>query len=273
MFHGAVVESDLFLDLPLSTQALYFHLGMHADDDGFVNGPKQVARSVGCSTEDVERLVSENFLIRFDDVVVIRHWRMSNSLKNDRLKLPRYPEIAKKIYLSIDKLYTQKRPAGTKNLWAERKSTLFSKENEDEDGIQMESEWNPDGIPLESERIPRRKEKKGKEQKGKEWKRNEMNGEEPNRTDDGFRGESEDEEFAAAADTENFLCYMKGKLGKGVVLLSEEQVADLLERIGLDGFDYYVEKLADFILQKHVKIKNHYATILKWWQEDKGVLP
>ena len=256
MFHAAVVESDLFLDLPLSTQALYFHLGMHADDDGFVNGPKQVARSVGCSTEDVERLVSENFLIRFDDVVVIRHWRVSNSLKIDRLKLPRYPELATQLYLREDRLYTTTRFKGAKSLWIMRKEML--KEN---------------GFQTDSKRNPRRTEPNQTKPNQTQSNQREYNTVEPNRTDDGFPAESEDEELAAAADTENFLCYMKGRLGKGVVLLSEEQVADLLERIGLDSFDYYVEKLADFILQKHVKIKNHYATILKWWQEDKGVLP
>ena len=64
---------------------------------------------------------------------------------------------------------------------------------------------------------------------------------------------------------------MGGKLGKGVVLLSDEQIEDLLDKLGLDGFDHYVEKLAAFILKNDAKVKNHYATILRWWQEDRGV--
>ena len=56
------------------------------------------------------------------------------------------------------------------------------------------------------------------------------------------------------------------------MLLSEEQMEDLLDKLGLDGFDYYVEKLADFILRNQANVSNHYATILKWWQQDKGVV-
>lgn len=268
MFHISVVESDAFLDMPVSTQALYFHLGMHANDDGFVNGPKQVARSVGCNLEDLERLVAENFLLRFDDVVVIRHWRMSNSLKNDRLKMPRHTEISKKVFLRADKLYTTIRPNKTKSLWMERKIALAAKGIGDEDEELLESNGNPDGNALDADGIPRRKERKGKERKGNEKKGNEKKVEERKA---GFPEESEGADEAAAAKTENFLSYMKGNLGKGVVLISEEQTGALLEKMGLDAFDYYVEKLADYILKNHVRIKNHYATILKWWEEDRGV--
>lgn len=59
-----------------------------------------------------------------------------------------------------------------------------------------------------------------------------------------------------------------GQLGKGVVALSEDQSADLLEKLGLDMFEYYVKKLADFIIKKNANVKNHYETILKWWRED-----
>ena len=62
-----------------------------------------------------------------------------------------------------------------------------------------------------------------------------------------------------------------GELGKNVVFLSEQQIADLLEKLGLDAFDYYVDRLATYILKKGVRPKNHHATILKWWQEDSKV--
>ena len=64
---------------------------------------------------------------------------------------------------------------------------------------------------------------------------------------------------------------MHGLLGKGVVLLTSQQQEDLLEKLGLDGFDHYVARLADFILQNNASIRNHYATILKWWEEDRSV--
>ena len=65
--------------------------------------------------------------------------------------------------------------------------------------------------------------------------------------------------------------YMGGSLGKGVVLLTEEQRDTLLEKLGLDAFNHYVEKLATFIIDKKATVSNHYKTILKWWEEDKKV--
>ena len=61
---------------------------------------------------------------------------------------------------------------------------------------------------------------------------------------------------------------MKGDLGKGVVFMTDEQMEDLLERLGLDAFNKYTEKLADFIIEKDANINNHYETILKWYKED-----
>ena len=67
------------------------------------------------------------------------------------------------------------------------------------------------------------------------------------------------------------LRFMGGRLGKGVVLLTEQQIEDLLDKLGLDAFDFYVEKLADYLVNKKIAVKNHYATILRWHEEDKGV--
>lgn len=78
-----------------------------------------------------------------------------------------------------------------------------------------------------------------------------------------------EEEDAAAADRK--LKLFGGQLGKGVVLLTDEQVADLLDRMDIDLFDYYVEKLSKFIIKNNAKVKNHYETILKWWREDSRV--
>ena len=64
---------------------------------------------------------------------------------------------------------------------------------------------------------------------------------------------------------------MQGTLGKGVVLLTDEQREELFEKLGFDAFNHYVEKLATFIIEKDAKVSNHYRTILKWAQEDMGV--
>lgn len=248
MFHSAVVESDAFLDLPAGAQALYFHLGMQADDDGFVNGPRQIARKLRRPPRELQLLVDNGFLINFDGIVVVKHWRVANNWKSDRLQLPQYPEYAKKIFLKPTREYTIFRVPGSQNLLRLKKKLI------QEHGIQTESQ------------------KKREKNKKEENKKEDMRTEQSSREESGFPfGLPEEPEFAAATETDNSLNYMKGKLGKGVVLLSGEQVEDLLEKMGLDSFDYYVEKLADFILVKQAKVKNHYATILKWWEEDRSV--
>ena len=85
MFSKSVTDSDAFLDMPLSTQALYFHLGMHADDDGFLNSPKRVQRMASATDDDMRLLEAKGFVIRFDSgVVVIRHWKVNNYIQSDR---------------------------------------------------------------------------------------------------------------------------------------------------------------------------------------------
>jgi hypothetical protein len=69
-------------------------------------------------------------------------------------------------------------------------------------------------------------------------------------------------------DAESMVSVMGGSLGKGVVFLSQGQMDDLLDRMGIDTFDYYVDKLSRFIIEKKARVKNHYDTILKWWTED-----
>ena len=76
---------------------------------------------------------------------------------------------------------------------------------------------------------------------------------------------------AAAANKEIDIKFVGGELGKGVILLSDAQIDSLLDVMGLDAFDYYVDKLSSFILKNGAKVKNHYETILKWWHEDAAV--
>ena len=84
MFSKEVIGSDMFLDLPVSSRELYFHLGMYADDDGFVS-PKKVIRMVGASDDDIKILVAKGFVIPFESgVIVIRHWKQNNYIQSDR---------------------------------------------------------------------------------------------------------------------------------------------------------------------------------------------
>ena len=91
MFAKNVIDSDLFLDMPLSTQALYFHLAMRADDDGFVNNPNKIMRMIGAESDSLKLLAAKKFIIPFESgVVVIRHWKIHNYIKKDRYQATPY---------------------------------------------------------------------------------------------------------------------------------------------------------------------------------------
>lgn len=85
MFSLHIVDTDKFMDMPTSTQALYFHLGMHGDDDGFVASPRKIARSAGCNDDDMRLLATKGFIIPMESgIVVITDWKVNNTIKSDR---------------------------------------------------------------------------------------------------------------------------------------------------------------------------------------------
>ena len=85
MFSLQVTDTDKFLDMSASAQALYFHLGMHGDDDGFVGSPRKIARTAGCNDDDLRLLAAKGYIIPFESgFVVISDWNINNTLKNDR---------------------------------------------------------------------------------------------------------------------------------------------------------------------------------------------
>ena len=87
MFAKTVIDSDVFIEMPLSAQALYFHLGMRADDDGFVNNPRRIRNDIGAAEDDLKLLLAKRFVLTFDSgVIVIKHWRMHNYIQSDRYK-------------------------------------------------------------------------------------------------------------------------------------------------------------------------------------------
>ena len=140
-FSNKIVGSDAFLEMPLSTQALYFQFGMAADDDGFVNSPKRLVRYVGASEDDFKLLIAKRFIFYFEEgVVVIKHWRMHNSLKNDRLKMTQYPEIAARLYIKDNKSYTDNPFEGGTTLYEAKAAMLPAVDSKRiPDGFQMDS--------------------------------------------------------------------------------------------------------------------------------------
>ena len=221
MFAKTIIDSDAFMEMPLSAQALYFHLSMRADDDGFINNPKKLQRMVGASEDDYKLLIVKRFILTFESgVIVIKHWKIHNYIQKDRYK----PTI-----------------------YAEEKSMIESKEN----GVYTECIQNVSKMDTQVSI--------GKSIVSLELVE--------------ASGLDTDYDSDSNAIVENFvgnspLEYLGGELGKGVVLLTQDQQESLLEKLGLDAFNHYVEKLATFIIDKQAKVSNHYSTILKWARED-----
>lgn len=106
MFSLQVIDTDRFMDMPLSAQALYFHLGMHGDDDGFVSSPRKIARAAGCNDGDLRLLASSGYIIPFESgVIVITDWNVNNTLKNDRYHETVYTEERSQISLDSSGKY------------------------------------------------------------------------------------------------------------------------------------------------------------------------
>lgn len=130
MFNLSIVDSDAFLDLPLSTQALYFHLNMRADDDGFIGNPKKISRTIGASEDDLKLLVLKRFVLVFENgVIVIKHWRMHNTIRKDRYQQTNYIEDLKHLYIKENGSYT------------------FNKNHGIPFGNQLATNWQPPGNP------------------------------------------------------------------------------------------------------------------------------
>ena len=106
MFAKTIIDSDAFLDMSLSTQALYFHLSMRADDDGFVNNPKKIQRMIGSGDDEMKMLIAKKFIIPFDSgVCVIKHWRIHKYIQKDRYKETVYKEEKSHLLLKDNKSY------------------------------------------------------------------------------------------------------------------------------------------------------------------------
>lgn len=114
MFDKAIIRNDKFLDMPPSTQNLYFHLGMEADDEGFVS-PKMIMRTVGANDDELKVLVAKKLVIPFESgVIVITDWRDNNWLDSRRIKPTQYQEEKAQLSLENNKYLLCKNPLSKK---------------------------------------------------------------------------------------------------------------------------------------------------------------
>lgn len=107
MFAKSIVDSDAFIDMPMSARLLYYDLGMRADDDGFVNSPKKIMRMIGATNDDMNILLMRKFVIAFESgVVVIKHWRIHNYIQSDRYHPTKYAEEKAQLAIKDNGAYT-----------------------------------------------------------------------------------------------------------------------------------------------------------------------
>lgn len=107
MFAKTIIDSDAFIDMPVTARLLYYDLSMRADDDGFVNSPKKIMRMIGASQDDLSILIMRKFIIPFDSgIVVIKHWRIHNYIQKDRYKPTKYEEEMNQLVIKDNGAYT-----------------------------------------------------------------------------------------------------------------------------------------------------------------------
>ena len=108
MFSKQITTSDAFVDMPVSSQLLYFHLNMEADDDGFVSNPKRIMRMLGGGEDDLKVLLAKRFLLAFESgVVVIKHWLLHNAVRKDMYQETQYLEEKNMLKVKENKAYTE----------------------------------------------------------------------------------------------------------------------------------------------------------------------
>ena len=136
MFSLEIVDTDAFLDMPSSAQSLYFHLGMRADDEGFVSSPRKITSIAGCSPDDLKILASKGFVIPFDSgVCVITDWKRNNYLQKDRFTPTYY--FSEKAQLVVDDNGTYTISGDLSNMYTECIQDVYSgKDSIDKDSIE-----------------------------------------------------------------------------------------------------------------------------------------
>jgi hypothetical protein len=108
MFSLDIVDTDAFLEMPPTSQNLYFHLGMRADDDGFISNPNKIMKVVGAQTDDMKILLAKRFVIGFENgIIVIKHWKINNYIASDRYHETCYTDEKMKLITKDNGAYTE----------------------------------------------------------------------------------------------------------------------------------------------------------------------
>lgn len=248
MFSKIVIDSDTFLDMPLSAQALYFHLSMRADDDGFVSSPKRIQTYVGASTDDLKILLAKHFLIPFESgVVVIKHWKVHNYIQKDRYKetyyqaekalleeTPKTKEYTRKLNLDTSCIQT------VSNLDTSCIQTGYKLDTQvrDRDSIEIEIGEDKESASADSN--------------------------EPDGSTSPSLFDKEEEIREKKRTKPQVVRHKYGEYNN--VLLTDEELTKLKEKI--PNWQDFIERLSGYIASTGKRYKSHYVTMLNWYRRD-----
>ncbi len=136
MFAKTIVDSDAFLEMPMSARLLYYDLGMRADDDGFINSPKKIMKITGATNDDMNILILRKFIIPFDSgVVVIKHWKIHNYIRSDRYKPTPYTKEISMLEMKENDGYTLKNTNGIPNVYQRDTQDRLGKDSLGKDSL------------------------------------------------------------------------------------------------------------------------------------------
>ena len=261
MFAKTIVDSDMFIDMPMSARLLYYDLAMRADDDGFVNSPKKIMKFVGASVDDMNVLIAKQFIIPFESgVVVIKHWRIYNYIRKDTYKETPYKDEKALLYLdknngyrlenecpSTNRQRTVNEPSTQDRLGKDRLGKVrlgkdrleLGKDrvrDRDRERQELESAHAPENLPLEIA-----ENKNNKNNKNNENDFNNSDNKKPTRH--------------------------KYGIYKNVFLTDEDM--EKLKTEFPDDWQNRIERLSEYIASSGKTYKNHLATIRVWAKKDK----
>ena len=261
MFAKTIVDSDMFIDMPMSARLLYYDLAMRADDDGFVNSPKKIMRFVGASMDDMNVLIAKQFIIPFESgVVVIKHWKIHNYIQKDRYKATSYQAEKESLTLKNGTYYTDDLP-DVSNLDTECIQDVYSLDTQDRLGKDRlgKDRLGKDRLELGKDRV-RDRDRERQELESAHAPENL-----PLEIAENKNNKNNENDFNNS-DNKKPTRHKYGTYKN--VFLTDEDVEKLKTEFP-DDWQNRIERLSEYIASSGKTYKNHLATIRVWAKKDK----
>ena len=257
MFAKTIVDSDMFIDMPMSARLLYYDLAMRADDDGFVNSPKKIMRFVGASMDDMNVLIAKQFIIPFESgVVVIKHWKIHNYIQKDRYKATSYQAEKESLTLKNGTYYTDDLP-DVSNLDTECIQDVYS--------LDTQVRLGKDRLELGKDRVRDRVRDRDRDRERQELESAHAPENLPLEIAENKNNKNNENDFNNS-DNKKPTRHKYGTYKN--VLLTDEDMEKLKTEFP-DDWQNRIERLSEYIASSGKTYKNHLATIRVWAKKDK----